>query len=100
MRPDRWIGRDGLITPRSSDLNILNFFVWGYIKNLIEHRLNDRENKVWKVFFNTITPDIAHSASRDTVRRATLFERPNYACKKKDDSLSNCALNTESGLGL
>ena len=73
--PDRWIGRGGPITwpARSPDLNVLDFFVWGYIKSLIEHRRNDRENEVREAIlaaFNTITPDMAHRATRDIVRRA------------------------------
>ncbi|XP_070529962.1 uncharacterized protein [Cardiocondyla obscurior] len=35
--PDRWIGRNGPISwpARSPDLNVLDYFVWGYIKNRV-----------------------------------------------------------------
>jgi hypothetical protein len=33
----RWIGRGGPIawTPRSPDLTLLDFFLWGYVKNIV-----------------------------------------------------------------
>ena len=36
---NRWIGRGGPITwpPRSPDLNKLDFFLWGYVKELVYH---------------------------------------------------------------
>jgi len=35
--PDAWIGRSGPIPwqPRSPDLSPLDFFLWGYIKNIV-----------------------------------------------------------------
>jgi len=33
--PDAWIGRGGPWPPRSSDLSPLDFFLWGYIKNIV-----------------------------------------------------------------
>jgi len=35
--PDAWIGRGGPIpwSPRSPDLSPLDFFLWGYIKNIV-----------------------------------------------------------------
>ena len=35
--PDAWIGRNGPIPwpPRSPDLSPLEFFLWGYIKNIV-----------------------------------------------------------------
>jgi len=36
--PDRWIGRGGVAVswyPRSSDLSSLDFFSWGYLKNIV-----------------------------------------------------------------
>lgn len=73
--PDKWIGRGGPITwpARSPDLNVLDFFVWGYIKNLVEDRRNSTQNEVREAIvaaFGTITPDMAHRATRDIVRRA------------------------------
>lgn len=78
--PNRWIGRGGpIIWPaRSPDLNVLDFFIWGYIKNLIEQRRNDTDNEVREAIvaaFNTITPNMAHRATRDIIRRTTLCIR-------------------------
>jgi hypothetical protein len=38
--PNRWIGRGGPLTwpPRSPDLNPLDFFAWGYLKDRVYHR--------------------------------------------------------------
>ena len=35
--PDRWIGRDGPISwpPRSPDITPLDFFLWGYVKDIV-----------------------------------------------------------------
>src|SRR5207253_8482615 len=35
--PDRWIGRDGPIAwpPRSPDITPLDFFLWGYVKDIV-----------------------------------------------------------------
>ncbi|EZA47970.1 hypothetical protein X777_14653, partial [Ooceraea biroi] len=78
--PDRWIGRGGPIIwlARSPNLNVLDCFVWGHIKNVIEHQRNGTENEVREAIvaaFNTITPDMAHRATRDIVRRADLCVR-------------------------
>lgn len=78
--PDRWMGRGGPIAwpARSPDLNVLDFFVWGHIKSLIEQRRNDGENEVREAIvaaFDTITPDMAHRATRNIVRRAELCIR-------------------------
>lgn len=37
--PERWIGRSGPIAwpPRSPDLNPIDFFIWGYYKELVYH---------------------------------------------------------------
>lgn len=69
------MGRGGPIAwpARSPDLNVLDFFVWGHIKSLIEQRRNGGENLVREAIvaaFHTITPDMAHRATRDIVRRA------------------------------
>ncbi|EZA51609.1 hypothetical protein X777_08792 [Ooceraea biroi] len=75
--PDRWMGRDGPIAwpARSPDLNVLDYFVWGYIKNLVEHWRDGTEHEVREAIiaaFNTITPDMAQRATRNIVRRAEL----------------------------
>lgn len=35
--PDWWIGRDGPINwpPRSPDISPLDFFLWGYVKDIV-----------------------------------------------------------------
>jgi len=78
--PDRWMGRNGPITwpARSPDLNVLDFFVWGHIKRLVEDRRQGTENEIREAIvaaFGTIMPDMAHRATRDIVRRAELCIR-------------------------
>lgn len=78
--PERWIGRGGPITwpPRSPDLNVLDFFVWGYVKSLIENYRNGTANEVREAIvaaFNTITPEMTHRATRNIIRRAELCIR-------------------------
>jgi len=75
--PDRWIGRGGPIVwpARSPDLNVLDYFVWGYIKASVEHRRDSTEDEVRNEIiaaFQTITPDMAHRATRQISRRAEL----------------------------
>lgn len=75
--PDRWIGRGGpIIWPaRSPDLNVLDYFVWGYIKALVEHTRDRNENEAREAIiaaFNNITLDMAHRATQQIVRRAEL----------------------------
>ncbi|XP_071580324.1 uncharacterized protein [Temnothorax nylanderi] len=75
--PDRWVGRGGPIIwpPRSPDLNVLDYFVWGHIKAVIEHRRDGTEAEVREAIlaaFNTITPEMAYRATRNITRRAEL----------------------------
>jgi len=78
--PDRWMGRGGpIIWPaRSPDLNVLDYFIWGYIKDLVEHRRDSTEAEVREAIraaFNTITPEMAYRATRNITRRAELCLR-------------------------
>ncbi|XP_014475432.1 PREDICTED: uncharacterized protein LOC106744850 [Dinoponera quadriceps] len=78
--PDRWIGRGGPITwpAQSPDLNVLHFFLWRYVEDLIKQRCNSTENEVRDAItaaFDNITPDIACRATRDIIRRADLCIR-------------------------
>jgi len=63
---------------------ILDFFVWGHIKNLIERRRDGTEDKVREAILaasNTITPEMAHNgATRNIVRRAELCENCEKMC--------------------
>ncbi|XP_018398740.1 PREDICTED: uncharacterized protein LOC108776576 [Cyphomyrmex costatus] len=77
---DTWLGRGGPIAwpPRSPDMNVLDFFVWGYIKELVEPRHSDTENEVREAIiaaFETITLEMEHRATRSTVPRAELCIR-------------------------
>ena len=66
---------DPIIWPaRSSDLNVLDYFVWGHI-DLIEHRRDGLVHEVRNEIitaFNIITPDIVHRATRQIVRTTEL----------------------------
>ncbi|KYN04667.1 hypothetical protein ALC62_04460 [Cyphomyrmex costatus] len=78
--PDRWMGRGGpIIWPaRSPDLNVLDYFVWGYVKDLVEHIRDGTEAEAREAIlaaFNTITPEMAHRATRNITRRAELCLR-------------------------
>lgn len=46
--PGRWIGRGGTIRwpPRSPDLNPIDFFLWGYFKELVYARENHNEEEL------------------------------------------------------
>lgn len=75
--PDRWIGRGGPINwpARSPDLNVLDYFLWGHLKDLVEHRRDGTEAEMREAIFaafNTIVPEMVYRATRDIVRRAEL----------------------------
>jgi len=75
--PDRWIGRNGSILwpPQLPDLNVLDYFVWGHIKALVEHRRENPENEVREAIgaaFNNITPNMVRRATQQIVRRVEL----------------------------
>lgn len=75
--PDRWIGRGGPINwpARSPDLNVLDYFVWGYVKAAVEHVRDGTEEQVREAIiasFNNITPDMAHRATQQIRRRVEL----------------------------
>lgn len=46
--PNRWIGRGGAIAwpARSPDLNPIDFFLWGYFKEIVYHTENNTEAEV------------------------------------------------------
>lgn len=75
--PDRWIGRGGPRhwPARSPDLNPLDFFIWGHVKNVIyrepvntEEELRDRIQNS----FATITPQMIMDSKLSLLRRARL----------------------------
>ncbi|KAL6421073.1 hypothetical protein ACFW04_013597 [Cataglyphis niger] len=72
---DKWKDQGGPIIwlTRSSDLNVLDYFVWGHIKNLVEQRRNGTETEIREAIladFNTITPEMAYRATCNIIRRA------------------------------
>lgn len=46
--PNKWIGTNGPVNwpPRSPDLSILDFFVWGYLKNMIYKRRHENREEL------------------------------------------------------
>jgi hypothetical protein len=71
--------RDGpiILPAQSPDLNVLDYFVWGHLKHLIEYRRDGTEAEVREAIlaFNTITPEMAYRATRNITRRAELCLR-------------------------
>jgi len=58
---------------RSPDLNVLDYFVWGHVKDLIEHRRDGNKDEIREAIlaaFNAITPEMTHRATRNIARRA------------------------------
>jgi hypothetical protein len=75
--PDRWIGRGGPRNwpARSPDLNPLDFFLWGYVKNVVYRHPIDTEEKLRgriQEAFATITPEMVTNSKRSLLRRARL----------------------------
>lgn len=74
MFPNRWIGIGGTIPwpPRSPDLNPLDFFLWGAVKDYIYsteiRNLEDLEARM-TVAYQMITPEMLAAARRNFVRR-------------------------------
>lgn len=73
---DDWIGRGGPITwpPRSPDLNPCDFFLWGYIKNIV-YRGADTHNEEEirariDAAFASIDPVMISRTTRNILRRA------------------------------
>jgi hypothetical protein len=76
--PDRWIGRGGPRNwpARSPDLNPLDFFLWGHVKNVVYRHPIDTEEQQLKgriqEAFATITPEMVRNSKRSLLRRARL----------------------------
>lgn len=47
---EKWIGRGGPIAwpPRSPDLNPLDFFFWGYLKNFVYFKPVETRQELWQ----------------------------------------------------
>jgi len=96
--PGKWMGRDGPIywPTRSPDLNVLDYFIWSHVKDLIEHKRDGNEDKTREAIFaafNAITPEMAHCATRNIAWRADF-------CLQERGLRAIPALNNESGLDL
>ncbi|KAL6438755.1 hypothetical protein ACFW04_004628 [Cataglyphis niger] len=67
---NRWLGRG---PAQLSNLNVLDYFVYNFIINLVEYRRDGTEAEVRKAIlavFNTITLEKAYSATHYIIRRA------------------------------
>lgn len=72
--PERWMAQGGPISwpACSPDLSVHDF-IWNYVKDLIEHRRDDKEHEMREAIlaaFDSITPEMAHLATRDVIQRA------------------------------
>ncbi|EGI59615.1 hypothetical protein G5I_12233 [Acromyrmex echinatior] len=78
------MGRDDpIIWPaRSPDLNVLDYFIWGHIKDLVEHIRNGTETEAREATFNTITLEMAH--------RAILFKEKSVYESEEGTSNNSC----------
>jgi len=69
--PNRWIGRDGPTPwpPRSSDITLLDFFLWGYVKDkMFSIPVPDITNLKARITdaFATVTEDMLENRCRET----------------------------------
>ena len=61
--PDRWIGCDGPIPwpPRSRDITLLDFLLWGYVKDIVYRtkirEINDLQHRIIEAI-DTVTVDM------------------------------------------
>jgi hypothetical protein len=75
--PNRWIGRCGPRhwPARSPDLNPLDFFLWGYVKNVVYnrpiHNEEDLRNRLQGAL-GTITSEMVRTSKLNLLRRAPL----------------------------
>lgn len=75
-----WMCTNGPIRwpARSPDLNPLDFFLWGYIKNIVYvQSVEDRDTTLMLIqdAFRTVTPEMLHSATETSVSRRLEFCR-------------------------
>lgn len=74
MFEDRWIANNGpfLWPPRSPDLNPLDFFVWGYIKNKVySDPVTTKDNMIDRIrrAFQSITPEMIKKATQSNLMK-------------------------------
>lgn len=80
--PNRWIGRNGpkKWPARSPDLTKPDYFLWGYIKNLVYLTPpTTPENMKERIVqaFHSITPDMLRNVSRSFAQRINVCIREN-----------------------
>lgn len=78
--PERWMAQGGPISwpKHTPDLSVHNYFIWSYVKSLIEQRRDDKEHEMRKAIlaaFHSITPEMAHLSTRNVIQRAELCIR-------------------------
>lgn len=72
---ERWIANGGPVhwPARSPDLSILDFFIWGFLKQQVYSRrsenLNDLTDRI-RVACRAITPQMLQKARRNLIRRS------------------------------
>jgi hypothetical protein len=77
----RWIGRGGPITwaPRSSDLTPFDFFLWGYVKNIVyQVRINDLQHlkACIRDTMATVTPNMLQATRGMRLNVVSIFVMP------------------------
>lgn len=82
--PLRWIGRGGPIPwpPRSPDITPLDFFCWGYVKNIVySENIRDLEHLRQRIVdaFQTITPDMLDRVWKEVDYRLDVCRATNGA---------------------
>ncbi|CAL1291506.1 unnamed protein product [Larinioides sclopetarius] len=82
--PDSWIGRDGPIPwpARSPDLTPLDFFFWGYIKNIVHsERIADISHLKRRIIaaIETVTPDMLFKTWKEIDYRLDVCRATNGA---------------------
>lgn len=75
--PGRWIGIGGFVEfpPRSPDLTVLDFFIWGYVKSRIFFRSPQTPEQMELAIteaFAEITPEMLSNARKNFMRRVAL----------------------------
>lgn len=74
---NNWVGNTGphLWPPRSPDLTVLDFFVWGFIKNIVystaSQNLDELTNKI-RIAAQQITPAMLRECRHNLIKRAQM----------------------------
>ncbi|KYQ47159.1 hypothetical protein ALC60_13791 [Trachymyrmex zeteki] len=78
--PDKWMGRGGPRAgpARSLDLNMLDYFIWGHIKDLVEHIRNGTEAEAREVILAAF--NIYHYTRNGAPRDARYYSK---SCLRK-----------------